>query len=362
MRTCLQLTRVRRLSQMPDKTKKPGGVGLHAEGRGLMMREGVDYPSVVRDMREIILASPSTERLAASLAQVQEERKGTLLVRHFATRDDLGNAFRTLHALRQIGKADRETYRYLMYACCKYHDLDLGLYVMEHMLYDGTPDFRSFKRLFDALASAVDLRLWVAYDVLMWFYPMRGFPSNALRTTAYITELMKTLGMRDSARSGRGFVTLPNYRGEPVDVFAGMFEEDDPNYPELLLDAPPEHSGEQHQLVGGHSQFDRLRLIPEEFEDRNNMAKIVARNRERESGEFNDEAHLVPLEQSQWSVESLTQIIRAEKQLEEEHLTLFLENAKKAEIEAQTPAPSLKDAVMEGWKRRMQDRKMNRKD
>jgi hypothetical protein len=132
--------------------------------------------------------SPRTEQLAAALDEIDEPRKGALLMRHFTMRDDLGNAFRVAHAMKSIGlEIDRETYRYLMFGCCKYSDVELGLFVMEQMLYDNRPDFRSFKRLFDVCAAQVDLRLWVAYDVMSWFYPLKGFTQNALKTTAFIT-------------------------------------------------------------------------------------------------------------------------------------------------------------------------------
>jgi hypothetical protein len=316
-------------------------------------------------MLEIIQSSPSTLKLQDTLRQIDDERKGTLLVRHFATQDDLGNAFRVLHAMKAIGTApDKETYRYLMYGCCKYHDLDLGLYVMENMLYDNTPDFKSFKRLFDACASAVDLRLWVAYDVMMWFYPLQGFGSNALKTTAYITEVMKTLGMRDSARAGRGFVTLPNYRGEPIDVFDGMFEDYDPNYPQL------ERRQQNMQISDGgeHGEpdvYSRLRLVAEEFEDRNNLAKIVERNQKRRlkgDEDYEESVHLDLLESSEWSVEAVTTILKDERGLEKDHLKKLSQSLKEKAIEEAKPAPSIKTALANAWNRKKEERRMNRKD
>lgn len=191
------------------------------------------------------------------------------MARHFAINDDLGNAFRVLHCLIALdAPRDRELYRYLMYACCKYHDTDLALFTLENMLLDRKPDFASFKRLFDACAAGVDLRLWVSYDAMMYFYPLRGTGSAALRTTGYITEFMKSLGMQESARAGRGFVTLPNHRGNMTDVFKGLFEEEDPNYP----DESPQDA----------ARIERLELIPEEFEDKNRMKQIVSRFKARE--------------------------------------------------------------------------------
>lgn len=269
-------------------------------------------------------------------------------MRHFATQDDIGNAFRVVHAMKSIGVTpDRETYRYLMFSCCKYADVELGLYAMENMLYDNRPDFRSFKRLFDTCASGVDLRLWVAYDVMRWFYPLEGFTSAALRTTAYITEMMKTLGMRQSSRAGRGFITLPNPRGDPPDPFVALFEDYDPNYPEeeehaqAMENAFAIEAGKEPPLKA------RLRLIPEEFEDKNNMAKIVARNRKRQlSGDDEvalallDEgsSSLALLEKSGWSQEVLLQIISEERKVEMDHL-LKLEAGlrQKAEFDARPP-------------------------
>lgn len=306
------------------------------------MRPNVEYPQVVTCMLDMITASPRTAQLAVALQRIEEPRKGTLLVRHFATRDDLGNAFRVLHALKSIGgEVDRETYRYLMFACCKYSDIDLGLFAMEQMLFDNRPDFRSFKRLFDTCAAQVDKRLWMAYDVMMWFYPLKGFGQNALKTTGYITEVMKMIGMRESGRAGRGFVTLPNPRGEPYDPFVGMFEDDDPNY----------------EVVEGQA-LERLRLIPEEFEDRNRMAQIVARNRQLLwTGQTDDGNHVAALEQSQWSEQALTAVIKAEQALEQEHIDKLAASRARRFAFDNEPVPSLSVALKAGWKRRMAERK-----
>ena len=207
---------------------------------------------------------------------------------------------------------------------------------MENMLYDGRPDFRSFKKLFDTCASSVDLRLWVAYDVMRWFYPLKGFGENALKTTAYMTEFMKTLGMRESSRAGRGFITLPNPRGEPFDPFAGMFEDNDPNYPQLE-----------------EGELERLRLVAEEFEDRNRMAEIVARNRRRAAGAPSDDgSHLVPLESSTWSVEAVQRVVESEKSSQAANMAKLAAGiARRLELD-NMPAPSIKDAIKKKWSER----------
>lgn len=307
---------------------------------GLELRQETEYPDEVSRMVDMITSSARTEQLIASLSEIDLPRKGTLLVRHFATRDDLGNAFRVVHALKKLGEpVDREAYRYLMYACCKYEDIDLGLYVMEQMLYDNRPDFRSFKRLFDACASAVDLRLWVAHDVMMWFYPLKGFGQNSLKTTAYITELMKTIGMRASSRAGRGFVTLPNPRGEPFDPFASMFEDDDPNYPAELE-------------AGDELARARRRLIAEEFQDRNRMAQIVARNRARAEGRHDESQHLAVLEATNWSRQGVLAVIERTETEESENLAKMMRAREEAALLENRPTPSVKKALMAAWKNR----------
>jgi hypothetical protein len=306
-------------------------------GRGLLMRPNVEYPEVVARMMDMIVSSPRTEQLAAALEEIDEPRKGALLMRHFTMRDDLGNAFRVAHALKSTGlEIDRETYRYLMFGCCKYSDVELGLFVMEQMLYDNRPDFRSFKRLFDVCAAQVDLRLWVAYDVMSWFYPIKGFTQNALKTTAFITEWAHVIRLGPSSRAGRGFVTLPNPRGEPYDPFVTMFEDDDPNYGEL-----------------DGATKERLRLIPQEFEDRNHMAKIVARNRARQvRGEAADEDHVRALEASHWAVEGVRAVVKAELGSEEENMQkVAVQVAKKLEFD-NASIPSLKLAIAKAWRER----------
>jgi hypothetical protein len=305
---------------------------------GLELRANVDYPVEVKSLVEMIKASPRTNLLVSSLGEIDVPRKGALLVRYFAIRDDLGNAFRVVHALKMLGEdVDRETYRYLMLGCCKYEDIDLGLFVMEQMLYDNRPDFRSFKRLFDACASAVDLRLWIAHDVMMWFYPLKGFGQNALRTTGYITELMKRLGLRQSSRAGRGFVTLPHYRGDPYDPFLGMFEEDDPNYEHLPQDSE----------AGA-----RLKLISEEFQDRNRLAKIMARHRAVTAGKDVDEHHLTVLEGSQWSRQALLTVIKEEEKEEQTNLGKMKKGIEEARELENQPIPSLKKSLSDAWKRK----------
>ena len=338
-----------------------------------------EYPEVVRDMVALIAQSPATQQLAKSLGEMEQARGPALLVRHFAVRDDLGNAFRVLHAMKLAGiTPDREAYRYLMHACCKYHDLDLVIYVMENMLHDQRPDFASFKRLFDACASAVDLRLWVAYDVMMWFYPLRGFPSNALKTTAYITEMMKTVGMHESARAGRGFVTLPNYRGEPADVFAGMFEESDPNYSEpLMLEEGSEAEDHQRSVplldlpvedVNGEiAERWRLRLVAEEFQDRNRMKEIVARNRHRRDGAGGDVVanidggHLLSLERNNWSVQVLDETAREEREKEGAAVKLLAANLVQQAQEEARPRKSIREAFKSAWAERKRDAKVQEK-
>jgi hypothetical protein len=217
-----------------------------------------------------------------------------------------------------------------MYACCKYEDINLGLFVMEQMLHDNRPDFRSFKRLFDACASAVDLRLWVAYDVMMWFYPLKGFGQNSLKTTAFITELMHTLGLRASSRAGRGFVTLPNPRGEPYDPFASMFEDDDPNY-DLALE-------------GGEDAKLRRQLIAEEFEDRNRMKEIVARVKARERGVWNESGHLEGLEAGGWGREAVLALLSETERDETARLAMrTAQKEKEAQLEA-APRMTIKEA------------------
>lgn len=301
---------------------------------GLTLKDGVEYPLLISEMVNSIRGSAVTEQLKSSLLELShDKRTSNLLVRHFSTNDDLGNAFRVLHAMKELGiPRERETYRYLMFGCCKYSDIELGLFVMENMLNDRVPDFRSFKKLFDTCAVNVDLRLWVAYDVMSWFYGLRGAPSAALKTTAYITEFMKTLGMRPSERAGRGYITLPHHRGDPEDVFEGMFEEDDPNYPEDHV----------FGIVEGEvTRLDVLSLIPEEFEDKNRLKQIVAANRrtEEQKAAFEEERELIMIDTAKWSVQSIVKTTSKERELEVDHIQKLKESRKKMMEERARPLP-----------------------
>lgn len=319
--------------------------GLSPVTGGLTLRPGVAYPAEVARLVELVGQSPVAVRLAASLQRLDAPRKGALLVRRFALNDDLGNAFLAVHALKLAGvPVEREAYRHLMFACCKYADVDLGLFAMELMLADGRPDFASFKRLFDVCASQVDLRLWVAYDVLRYWYPLRGFPERALATTAYITELMDTLGLGPSKRAGRGFITLPNPRGEPFDPFRGLFDADDPNWPEL-----------------DDGALERLQLIPLEYEDRNNMARIVARQRRRrEDGAEDEGQHLAVLDAAGWSDAALANVVEAERTSEAANLEkVRVQLEIRREFDSR-PTPSLGAALLQKWREKQAERKRMR--
>jgi hypothetical protein len=115
-----------------------------------------------------------------------------------------------------------------------------------------------------------------------------------------------------------------------------MFEDDDPNYGEL-----------------DGATKERLRLIPQEFEDRNQMAKIVARHRARESrGEAADEDHVRALEASHWAVEGVRAVVKAEMGSEQENMQkVAVQVAKKLEFD-NAPTPSLRAAIANAWRAR----------
>lgn len=254
--------------------------------------------------------------------------------------------------MKELGiPRDRETYRYLMFGCCKYSDVELAIYVMENMLEEGKPDFKSFKRLFDVCAANVDRRLWVAYDVMMWFYPLKGMPSAALRTTCYLTEYMSMLGLRASERAGRGYITLPHHRGDPEDVFAGMFEEDDPNYPD-----------EDMYITEGEepNRSDRLMLVAEEFQDRHRLREIVAKSRRTEEQVRADEQEqqLVLVDKSKWSVEVITETITKERELEVDRIQRLKESKKKMMEEMAKPLPRFGVIMREIFQKKRTNKKV----
>ncbi len=136
-------------------------------------------------------------------------------------------------------------------------------------------------------------------------------------------------------------MTLPNPRGEPYDPFVGMFEDDDPNY---NMDALGE--GERAAAAA------RLRLIPEEFQDRNRMVKIVERNRARLTGTFDESGHLALLEASQWSKEAVLSVIESAEEEEKRNLEKMRHAQEEAIQVANRPTPSVKKALLQAWKSR----------
>ena len=296
--------------------------------------------------------SPVTEELKHSLAQLSNDKRASnLLIRHFAIQDDLANAFRVLHVMKELGiPRDRETYRYLMFGCCKYYDAELAMFVLENMLIDRKPDFKSFKRFFDVCAANSDLRFWVVYDVMMWFYPLKGAPSAALKTTGLMSEFLKTLGMKASERAGRGYVTLPHHRGEPLDVWEGMFEDEDPNYPDQQVEAV---EGSEPCL------HDRLMLAVEEFQDRHRLKQIVAANRRSEEQKNADEHEksLTMVDPSCWTLEKVSKTITVERGLEVERIDKLKESKRKLLEERAKPLPRLWPLIVDNFQKRTRRRR-----
>jgi len=169
------------------------------------------------------------------------------------------------------------------------------------------------------------------------------------------------------ARSGRGFVTLPHYRGEPIDVFAGMFEGCDPHYdtaPAVALGEGSNDSG--HDGVGALPLLEtpvlddngevterwRLRLVSEEFEDRNRLQEIVERQRKRRQGVDEDGEHLAVFEQHDWSVAIVQDTIQMEKAKEAEAARTLAKNLMEQAREEARPRKSIVQATKDAWQRR----------
>ena len=110
---------------------------------------------------------------------------------------------------------ERKFYRSLMFACCKYDDLEWGKYVLENMFHDHFIDVPSMVRLFDSHTACADRRAWHLLDIVLLCAPgLSSFARGNLVTAAVLTAMASTFNLGRSTRARRGFITLPNPRGE----------------------------------------------------------------------------------------------------------------------------------------------------
>jgi hypothetical protein len=189
--------------------------------RGLPLLDDVsDYPEAVLALHRAATSDVTLLHMVEALlfARGVDAAEGTarILVRELARRDKVELMFALLHVMRQRGvPRDRLLYRSLMFACCKYDDLDWGLYALEQQFHDGLVDVPSMVRLFDSHTANANRRAWHVLDVILLCAPgINKLARWNLATAAVLTAAAHALKLGRSVRARRGFVTLPNPRGE----------------------------------------------------------------------------------------------------------------------------------------------------
>lgn len=193
---------------------------LAATHRGLPLLDDVEYPDSVLEMHRAATADVLRLHFVHNALFVRGvERAGEtadILVREFARRDRVSLMFTLLHLMRQHDVPRSAVfYRSLMFACCKYDDLEWGLFVLENMAHDQHRDVAATVRLFDSFTACADRRAWHVLDVLCAVAPgLHRLARYNLLTAAVLTAMAATFRLGRSTRAKRGFITLPNNRGE----------------------------------------------------------------------------------------------------------------------------------------------------
>lgn len=188
--------------------------------RGLALLDETEYPETVLALHRAATSDVTllhmVEALLFARGADQAAATSRILVRELARRDKVELMFALLHVMRQRGvPRDRLLYRSLMFACCKYDDLDWGLYALEQQFHDGFVDVPSMVRLFDSHTANANRRAWHVLDVILLCAPgINKLARWNLATAAMLTAMAHSLKLGRSVRARRGFVTLPNPRGE----------------------------------------------------------------------------------------------------------------------------------------------------
>ena len=185
--------------------------------RGLALCDDTEYPEEITGMLDRITTHPTLlAALDVCLHVDPTPRHVATVMRAFARADELEAAFAWLHVASIRGvPVTRGTMRSLAFAASRYGDIELALFSIECALQRRVVDVPSLKRVFDACTEQVDLRGWTVYDALVATTPTLSWVARAnLQTSMYVTQIMRALGMQKSKRSGRGYITLPNPRGE----------------------------------------------------------------------------------------------------------------------------------------------------
>jgi len=180
-----------------------------------------DYPEAVLAVHRAATSDVALMHVVEALLfsrspDVPAHDTARVLVRELARRDKVEMMFALLHVMRQHGvPRDRVFYRSLMFACCKYDDLEVGIYALEQMFHDGVVDVPSMVRLFDSHTANCNRRAWHILDVILLTSPgINKLARWNLVTAAVLTAAASAVKLGRSKRARRGFVTLPNTRGE----------------------------------------------------------------------------------------------------------------------------------------------------
>lgn len=180
-----------------------------------------DYPEAVLAVHRAATSDVALMHVVEALLfsrspDVPAHDTARVLVRELARRDKIEMMFALLHVMRQHGvPRDRVFYRSLMFACCKYDDLEVGIYALEQMFHDGIVDVPSMVRLFDSHTANCSRRAWHILDVILLTSPgINKLARWNLVTAAVLTAAASTVKLGRSKRARRGFITLPNTRGE----------------------------------------------------------------------------------------------------------------------------------------------------
>lgn len=237
-----------------------------AHGGLPLLSDVTDYPECVVELHRAATSDVAllhlVEALLFSRGADAAPATARVLVRELARRDKVELMFTLLHVMRQRHvPRDRLFYRSLMFACCKFDDLEWGLFALEQQFHDGLVDLPSMVRLFDSHTANCNRRAWHVLDVILLCAPgLNRLARWNLVTAALLTAAADAVKLGRSLRARRGFITLPNPRGEhanpwrhtvdglqtylEVDAASGRFE------------LPAAYSPEQLELLDAMTELD----------------------------------------------------------------------------------------------------------